>query len=172
LHLRVPGWCERWSFCVNDVPVADPTPRPNGYLAVEREWRPGDVAEYRIEMPIQTVWAHPAVRYLQGRVALQRGPIVYCLEGVDHASIVLDRIAIDPQLVLSNEFGIEHREDLLGGLSLVRGRANVVDASGWEDRLYRYTQPLSRSMEIAAIPYYAWDNRAPGEMRVWLRAIG
>jgi len=124
-----------------------------------------------MEMPLQTVWAHPAVRYLQGRLAIQRGPIVYCLEGVDHGGIILDRIAIDPKQVSSNEFGVEHQGHLLGGVSLLRGKANVVDESGWEGRLYRSKEPSSKHTELTAIPYYAWDNRAPGEMRVWVRAI-
>jgi uncharacterized protein len=170
LHLRVPGWCERWRLRINGAPVTDLKPQANGYLAIEREWHAGDVVEYGMEMPIQTVWAHPAVRYLQGRMAIQRGPIVYCLEGVDHAGIVLDRIAIDPQRVLSNEFGIEHQDHLLGGVSVLRGRGSMVDESGWEDTLYRYREPSSKTVDITAIPYYAWDNRAPGEMRVWVRA--
>jgi DUF1680 family protein len=171
LHLRVPGWCEHWTLHINDIPISDLKPQVKGYLALDREWRPGDVVEYRMDMPIQTVWAHPAVRYLQGRLALQRGPIVYCLEGVDHAGIVLDRIAIDPKQVLSSDFEVEQRDDLMGGISVLRGTACVIDNSGWEDTLYRHTEPSLKSMRITAIPYYAWDNRAPGEMRVWLRAL-
>ena len=171
LRLRVPGWCEQWDLRINDAPVTNPKPQANGYLPIQREWHPGDVVRYRMEMPIQTVWAHPAVRYLQGRMAMQRGPIVYCLEGVDHGGIILDRIAIDPGQVLSNEFGIEHQDNLLGGISLLRGKASVVDESGWEGTLYRHREPSSKYMDISAIPYYAWDNRAPGEMRVWVRAI-
>jgi DUF1680 family protein len=104
-------------------------------------------------------------------MAIQRGPIVYCLEGVDHGGIILDRIAIDPKQVSSNEFGVEYQDHLLGGISLLRGKGNVVDESGWEGRLYRSKEPSSKHSEITAIPYYAWDNRAPGEMRVWVRAI-
>ena len=111
------------------------------------------------------------VRALQGRMALQRGPIVYCLEGVDHGEIVLDRISIDPQQV-ANEFQVEHREDLLGSVTIVRGKGKVVDESGWENNLYRTQQPSSNSLDITAIPYYAWDNSAPGEMRIWIRASG
>jgi DUF1680 family protein len=151
--------------------VPDLEPQANGYLAIEREWQPGDVVEYGMEMPLQTVWAHPHVRYLQGRLAIQLGPIVYCLEGVDHETIVLDRLALDPKQILSNEFGLVHEDDLLGGVSLLRGRGYVVDESGWEGRLYRHQEPSSKTMDITAIPYYAWDNRAPGEMRVWVRAI-
>ncbi len=171
LHLRMPGWCERWHLRINDAPVTYLEPQANGYLAIEREWQPGDVVEYEMEMPIRTVWAHPAVHYLQGRMAIQRGPIVYCLEGVDHGAITLDRIAIDPKHILSNEFGVEYQDHLLGGVSLLRGEGSVVDESGWEGMLYRYREPSSKSMDIAAIPYYAWDNRTPGEMRVWVRAI-
>jgi DUF1680 family protein len=122
-------------------------------------------------MPIQTVWAHPAVRYLQGRLAIQRGPLVYCLEGVDHGAITLDRIAIDPKHSLSNEFGVDDQAHLLGGVSLLRGKGSVVDESGWEGRLYRHSKPSSKSIDITAIPYCVWDHRAPGDMRVWLRAI-
>jgi len=66
MHLRVPGWCEQWSLRVNGAPVPDLEPQANGYLAIKREWHPGEIVEYRMEMPIQTVWAHPAVRYYRG----------------------------------------------------------------------------------------------------------
>ena len=120
LHLRVPEWCERRQVVVNGETVGELS-TTNGYIHLTREWQPGDVVEYNMDMPIQTVWAHPAVRALQGRMALQRGPIIYCLEGVDHGDIILDRISIDPQQVAS-EFQVEHREDLLGGVTIVRGK--------------------------------------------------
>ena len=175
VHLRVPAWCERWHVAVNgehasrslknELLVAD------GYIQLEREWNPGDVIEYSMEMPIQVIWAHPAVRDLQGRVALERGPLVYCLEGVDHAGVPLDQIAIDPRDV-PNEFKLEQDGNLLGGISLLRGRGTIEDESGWESVLYRNQAPSSKSVEITAIPYYAWANRERGEMRVWLRAGG
>jgi uncharacterized protein len=175
LHLRVPAWCERWRVEVNGEPVERAAngelSTENDYIHLTREWDLGDVVEYRMEMPIQAIWAHPSVRDLQGRVALERGPIVYCLEGVDHAGIPLDRIAIDPQDV-SIEFQAEHDENLLGGISLLRGKGTIVDERGWENVLYRNQGPSSKSIDITAIPYYAWENRAPGEMRVWLRAKG
>ena len=175
LHLRVPVWCERWRVAVNGEPVEQAASGElsmgNGYIHLTREWNPDDVVEYRMEMQIQVIWAHPAVRDLQGRVALERGPIVYCLEGVDHAGILLDRIAIDPHNV-SNEFQVEQNENLLGGISLLRGKGTIVDESGWENVLYRNQGPQFKSIDITAIPYYAWENRQPGEMRVWLRAKG
>jgi len=83
----------------------------------------------------------------------------------------LDRIAIDPRDV-PNEFKIEQDGNLLGGISLLRGRGTIEDESGWESVLYRNQAPSSKSVEITAIPYYAWANRERGEMRVWLRAGG
>jgi len=171
LHLRVPGWCEKWAIRVNGEPVPQAHPQANGYLALEREWRPGDTIEYGMDMPVQTVWAHPAVRYLQGRMAIQRGPIVYCLEGVDHGNIVLDQIALDPHCVCSDEFEVVYRDDLLGGVNLLRGKGVVVDQAGWQGGLYSHHQASSKVLDITAIPYYAWDNRAPGEMRIWMRAV-
>ena len=172
LHLRVPEWCERWQVAVNREQLSVNSGQvSDGYIHLTREWKPGDVVEYNMDMPIRTVWAHPAVRALQGRMALQRGPLVYCLEGVDHGEIVLDRISIDPQQV-ANNFQVEHREDLLGGVTVLRGKGRVVDESEWEDILYRNQQPSSKSIDITAIPYYAWDNRASGEMRIWIRARG
>jgi len=171
LHLRVPGWCRRWSLRINGTPVTEPAPEANGYLAVRREWRSGETVEYRMEMPVQAVWAHPAVRYLQGRMALQRGPMVYCLEGVDHGGIGLDRITIDPAQIASDQLTVEHQDRLLGGISLLHGKAGIAAEDGWEGVLYRNDRPSIRPMEFTAIPYYAWDNRAPGEMRVWIRAF-
>ena len=169
LHLRVPAWCERWQVAVNGEAMQQGT--NGGYIHLSREWNPSDVVQYKMEMPVQVVWAHPAVRDLQGRVALERGPLVYCLEGVDHAGIPLDRIAIDPQGV-SKEFQVEHDENLLGGISLLRGKGTIMDESGWENVLYRNQPPTSKNIDITAIPYYAWENRATGEMRVWLQSKG
>jgi DUF1680 family protein len=173
LHLRVPAWCEQWQIAVNGKPLPGNSElsTANGYIHLTREWNPGDVVNYRMEMPIRAIWAHPAVRDLQGRVALERGPIVYCLEGMDHPGTILDRITIDPHNV-SNEFKVEHDEHLLNGVSLLRGKGTVVDESGWENTLYRSQQPTSQTIDLTAIPYYAWDNRAPGQMRIWIRARG
>ena len=67
----------------------------NGYVVVTRTWQPGDSVEVNLAMPVQAVFANPNVRQLQGRLALQRGPVVYCMEGVDNGNIGLDRIALD-----------------------------------------------------------------------------
>jgi DUF1680 family protein len=168
LHLRIPGWCDRWNLRVNGAPLDNPPQPTKGYIALRREWRSGDRVNLTLDMPIQSVWAHPAVRQMQGRMALQRGPLVYCLEGVDHEGVGLDRIAVDPAAITN--FAIEHQPDLLGGVTVLRGAGSLIDTAGWDDALYRRNQPsTTRSIDVFAIPYCVWDNRAPGEMRVWFR---
>jgi DUF1680 family protein len=167
LHLRVPGWCEHYTIAVNGQAL-DAKPAPGGYLALTRKWQAGDTVSYTMDMPVKAVFAHPAVRQLEGRAALQRGPIVYCLEGVDHDHIVLDRISIDASQV-ERTFTVEQRPDLLGGVAIVHGKGMRLEESNPSDALYRFDQPIEKEVEITAIPYCVWDNRAPGEMRVWLR---
>lgn len=170
LHLRIPGWCDEWTLRVNDAPVADAN-LANGYVSVSRQWQPGDHVSLHLSMPVQAVWAHPAVRQMQGRLAIQRGPIVYCLEGVDHPGIEnLDRITLTPEQVAA--MTVEHRHELLGGVTLLRGQGTIISSEGWDaTMLYRHNAPSStEAVEVTAVPYSVWDNRAAGEMRVWFRA--
>jgi uncharacterized protein len=166
LHLRVPGWCESFQVAVNGN-ILDAQPEANGYLALTREWAPGDVVAYTMDMPVKAVYANENVRQLVGRVAIQRGPIVYCLEGVDNGSIMLDRISVDAAQIAN--FSVEYQPNLLGGVSLIRGKGMRLENSIEGDALYHSNPPSQSEVEITAIPYCVWDNRAPGEMRVWIR---
>jgi DUF1680 family protein len=166
LHLRVPGWCDRWSLKVNGAPI-DAT-ATNGYVSVTREWTAQDVLVLDLDMTPQALYSHPSVRQAVGKIAIQRGPLVYCLEGVDNRQVELSRISIDPASVASMQ--VEHRPDLLGGVTVLRGPAQVVDTNDWDGVLYGNRAPQRTPAEITAVPYYAWDNRPlAGEMRVWLR---
>jgi uncharacterized protein len=166
LHVRVPEWCQSFSLSINGQAV-EAQPEANGYLAIIREWQNGDSVLYNMDMPIQAVHANPAVRQLEGRVAIQRGPIVFCLEGTDHDNIILDRISVDAQSIPN--FTLELRPDLLNGVVLLHGKGTVIGepAGG---ALYTIQAPKQTEIDITAIPYCTWDNREPGEMRVWLRA--
>jgi len=174
LHLRVPGWCGHYSLAVNGTPLSaslgqgpDSVSVHNGYLTIQREWHSGDALQFNMDMPVQTVYAHPTVRQMQGRVALQRGPLVYCLEGVDHGGAQLERISLDPAGI--DRGTVEHQPGVLGGVSLIHGQGRILDDAGWDGQLYRPRPSSSRPIDLTWVPYYAWDNRAPGEMRVWLR---
>ena len=116
-------------------------------------------------MPVQLMQASPNVRQTLGRVALQRGPLVYCLEGVDNDIAPLDRVAIS----LNTPFKVTHKPNLLGGVVVVQGKATVLEANA-DPSLYTPARPIKQKpVQIMAVPYCTWDNRNPGEMRVWLR---
>lgn len=151
LALRVPSWCEGITFKVNGKAASEKMDK--GYARIARTWQPGDVVEIDMPMPVKRVYADPRVEADRGRVALQRGPIVYCLEGIDHEGKVLD-IMLPKDAKLTPE----KRPDLLGGVTVITGTGKRV----------RDGKP-AENVKITAIPFYAWDNRQPsGEMVVWL----
>ncbi len=164
LNLRIPGWSRGVAITVNGEVVDAEAAMTLGYARIERKWKAGDQVDLAIPMPVERIKAHPAVRQNAGYVALQRGPVVYCLEQVDNPvplhSIVLPREA---------ELEAHFERDLLGGVTVIKGQAMAVDDSDWAGTLYRSEPVKLKPLEITAIPYYAWDHRAPGEMRVWIR---
>lgn len=168
LHLRVPGWCDGYTLKVNGQ-LLDLHPETGGYLTINRPWQDGDVVDYEMEMPIRPVFANPAVRLLEGRVAIQRGPIVYCLEGTDNNNMILDRISVSAEDI-AHTFTVEFRPELLGGVTIVHGQGFAIEDTGWGEALYRNAAPDEKPINITAVPYCVWDNREPGEMRIWLRA--
>lgn len=162
LHLRVPGWCRRFTLAVNGKRVAVRVRK--GYVAVRRLWRTGDKLLLQLAMPVRLTRANPHVRQMAGRVAVERGPLVYCLEGIDHKHAELDDIA----LPLRARWTVVQCPQLLGGVAVLRTRG--LAAKPWRGGLYAEAQTIAdQPVNITAVPYCVWDNRAPGEMRVWLR---
>ena len=164
LHLRVPGWARSATVTVNGGP-ASPARPVKGYARVEREWKAGDRVTLSLPMPVERVRAHPNVKQDAGLVALQRGPLVYCLEGADNPG-PLHRIVLPGGAALETR----HDADLLGGVTLLEGPAERATDEGWSHQLYRAAEPAREAIRLRAVPYYAWDHRAPGEMRVYVRA--
>jgi DUF1680 family protein len=167
LSLRVPGWCRRAVARINGRDV-EGTPGTDGYLRLERAWAPGDSVQLDLAMEPRLVEAHPWVESIRGAVAIERGPLVYCLEQADHPAAPLGDLEIDATAPVVAEW----RGDLLEGVTVVRAAGLHVDASAWRGRLYRpldaAAPPARRRVELTAIPYYAWANREPGAMRVWI----
>jgi DUF1680 family protein len=163
LRLRIPGWCRNTHVTVQGIPVELVTEQ--GYVRIERQWNPGDSVHLALDMPVERVYAHPDVLADEGHVALQRGPIVYCLESIDN-TVPLNRIAIQSDSSLNTEF----TRDILDGVVVVKAQAAAADVSDWGQSLYRTQPPVWKNTEIKAIPYCVWDNREPGSMRVWLQA--
>lgn len=172
LNVRIPGWArgepvpsDLYRFLdaarepvvlkVNGAPVAIRLDR--GYAALDRTWRRGDVVDLALPMPVRRVVAHDAVEADRGRVALQRGPLVYAAEWPDHSEGRVRNLMLPDDSPLTSEF----RPDLLSGVTVVRGKA-VALAYDVDGRVTR------REQQLTAIPYYAWANRGPGEMIVWI----
>ena len=171
LMLRIPSWCEDGaSIEVNGEAFTGPVP-PGSYAEIRRPWRPGDAVRLRLPMPVRRVEAHPYVADDAGRVALTRGPILFCVEGADNPGVDPRDVVLPDEAVLSEE----RRPDLLGGVVVLTGEAEVSPpGEGWYGRLYRTAAPqkdgTTGKTELTAVPYHAWANREPGPMRVWLRA--
>lgn len=166
LNLRIPGWSRKVEILVNGGNIDVNANSKKGYSRIEREWKSGDTVEVAFPMPIERIVANPAVRENIGHVALQRGPIIYCLEKVDH-DVPLHQIVLPTEADLKVKFD----EELLGGVAVITGEAKTLDASDWHDELYRNTAIKMKPCKITAVPYYTWDNRSPGEMRVWIRSL-
>jgi DUF1680 family protein len=158
LRVRIPGWAQatpvpsslyRYAdgaeagveLRVNDVPVAIHLDK--GYACITRTWQPGDMVELRLPMPVRRVVSHEAVAENRGKVAVERGPLVYCLEGADNGGRVLERSLPD-----AAEFSVRWEPDLLHGI-------NVISVLGVEG-------------DLTFVPYYAWAHRGIGEMAVWV----
>ena len=171
LKLRIPGWCRTVKAALNGQPLAV-NPLERGYLRIGGEdgariWQNGDQVELDLAMPVERVYAHPNVTQDVGRTALQRGPLVYCLEAIDQ-DVPVEHIALPRTSILETCY----KPDLLGGVVVLEGEALVIDAGDWNGHLYRVQPPSYRPITLRAIPYFAWDNRAPGAMAVWLPEVG
>jgi len=160
IKVRIPGWAhneavpgglyrfvdsapQQATLAVNGKPVEPQIER--GYATLERDWQAGDVIDLELPMPVRRIEADEKVEADRGKVALQRGPIVYCLEWADNPGVDLGSLRLADAEPLATEF----MPELLGGVVVVKGQTLL---------------PSS----FTAIPYYAWANRGPGQMVVWL----
>ena len=135
-----------------------------GYVRIERRWQSGDRVSLKLAMPVERVYPHPSVSSNAGRVALQRGPLVYCLEAADNPT-PLHRIQLPTETRLESRFD----PTLLGGVTVISGTAEALHVEDWSGTLYRTAPAIPAPYALFAIPYYAWDHRQPGEMCVWIR---
>jgi len=168
-YLRVPGWSAGTEVSINGKPVSGAT--PGQYLALQRRWAPGDLINVKFSMAPQVVEANPRVVDDYGRVAVQRGPLVYCLEQLDQANgVQLFDVSLDVRQKGESAFHEEFRGDLLGGVVVLKHTGAVSVKSNSHGSLYRsYSAeaPEARQVELSFVPYYAWANRAATPMQVW-----
>jgi DUF1680 family protein len=164
LAFRIPSWSKDYSCRVNGRPC-EGTISPQGYFLLTRAWRNGDSVELILDMQARFVFADPLVREDAGKLALQRGPLVYCLEEIDNGPD-LHAITVSPDVRISESYD----PDALGGVVSLSLEARRDDTSRRPDHPYASAAPSTRSVTIIALPYFAWCNRSPGEMIVWIRA--
>lgn len=159
LRVRVPGWCKEYSLSGVECAVSE----ENGYLVLEREWQPSDCIVLDFPMQIKRIYAHAKIHYNLGRVALSRGPVVYCIEDVDFG-VPVQTIALPLSAELSEKAGDE--------LPVITGSAYAaVSNSKDEAGLYGETPPRLEPIPFQAVPYFSWGNRDEGGMLVYIREV-
>jgi DUF1680 family protein len=187
LYVRIPAWCDAPRITRDRQPVALDV--VNGYARLDGAWQPGATVTLDLPMPARPMVGHPNIAATRGRIALTRGPLVYCLEDADNDGKVT-RIAL-PE---STKVATDDRPGLLGGVTVLTGNAiereplarsavarlaqprlsttGHSDDGTWPDALYLPAAQAAQTHEVAftAIPYYANANREPGHMRVWIPA--
>jgi DUF1680 family protein len=170
LAVRIPGWAMNRPvpsdlYTYTEAAESVPTLKLNGqaaelkvdkgYALVSRTWQAGDVVELSLPMPVRRVAANEAVEEDRGRVAVERGPLVYCAEGPDNDGRVSNLVLADGAALVA-----ETRPDLLNGVVVIKGEAEALSEKGGKI--------ISEKKAVTLIPYYAWANRGKGEMTVWL----
>jgi DUF1680 family protein len=135
----------------------------NGYLTIRRQWQKGDEVKLDLPMPAERLYAHPGVIMDAGRVALKRGPLVYCVEEADNPGGRVQRLKLPREA----ELAVRERPDLFDGIVTLSAEATAIDESDWHT-LYRTQPPRERPETLTALPYYLWANRGQGSMVVWV----
>lgn len=163
LHLRVPGWAQRGA--VLEV-AGERRPVEPGYVRVHRRWRPGDEVVLHLPMAPRFVHPDPRVNALRGTVAVERGPLVYCLELLGEHTAQIDALALHPSVPPHDE-PVTGPGDVAVALRVSARRLRLPEPGEWP-----YRPGLAASVggpvEARLIPYYAWANRGPSTMRVWI----
>jgi DUF1680 family protein len=168
ISLRIPGWCKEARLAINGVSVElNAAVLQHGYAQIERTWQDGDQIELELAMPVEVIQANPKVRENAGKVALKRGPLVFCLEEIDNGSN-LSAIVLPQNPKLTATFD----QHLLGGIVVIQGEAFRIDESSWDNVLYQPVEMKLKPVAIKAIPYHVWGNRTPGEMLIWMQSSG
>ena len=134
----------------------------NGYLSVNRQWKKGDVVTIHFDMPVRTVKAHAAVKDDRGRVAVERGPLVYCAEGVDNTGFSIFNFLMPRQ----PRFSVADRD--IKGLRDVNFSVKAIEVDGQVVETNPRGEALVKAARLTMIPYYAWNHRGAGLMEVWM----
>ncbi len=164
LALRIPSWCPSASLKVNGRSKPISRLQKKGYVKLARTWKKGDRVELELPMTIRYLHAHPRAKANLGRVALQRGPLVYCFEEKDNGRD-LEALQISKRTSIRTQ-----ALKTLGGAVALKLRGQRENPKQWpRDSLYATPTPQTKPVQLMAVPYALWNNRGKGEMQVWMR---
>jgi DUF1680 family protein len=159
--VHIPAWCRGARVTLNGSPI---TPEvKDGYALIRRVWEKGDTVGIGASLPVLRIYSHPLVKGNAGQTALQRGPVVYCFEREDNET-PLSALRLPPDAEVG---AVEIRSGALIGMTALT--ADGLREEGDASALYTETRPVIKPAKLTAIPYFAWGNRNPGDMRVWIR---
>jgi DUF1680 family protein len=167
VFLRIPGWSGKNTVRVNGNVVEGA--KAGEYLAIRRTWNAGDRIELAMDMTPRVLQANPAVMEDVGKVAMQRGPVVFCMEGLDQAAqdhgLNLSKLRAD----LKGETKVRFEPEMLGGVTVLEHPGTLV-AEASPDLYSAAVEDTAqkKGTMLTLIPYYAWANRKPSPMQVWI----
>ena len=164
LALRLPSWCKTASLSLDGKPLDIASIEEKGYLRINRHWQGGETVLLDLPMEPRFIRANPAVKADLGRTALARGPMVYCAEEVDNTAGLNNLVLTDDATAT-----IAAQEKELDGVVVIDVPARREQWGDWTGKLYDTHKPTLLETSMRFIPYHLWDNRAPGEMLVWVR---
>jgi len=167
LAIRLPNWSNETTIKVNGVAVQVTEITEDGYAKISRDWATGDIVELGFDMSIKRMKSHPKVKANAGKVALQRGPIVYCIEEADNGKL-LQQVKLPSDAELTLKFN----DALADGVYTIQTNGVTIDADSWPNQLYAADTTISETpIALTFIPYYTWANRGEGEMMVWVNEL-
>jgi len=176
LYLRIPGWSSKATVTLEGKPAPGKL-KAGEYFAIHREWTGESTVRLQLDMTPRLVAANPRVPEDYGKVAVQRGPLVYCLEQVDQEdrAPIFD-VALSGSAGPDWGFTWEFRPDILGGIVMLKHKGTAAAKPPSEEPLYRTleraAQTEGKEVNLTFVPYYAWANRLPGPMEVWIPYAG
>ncbi|MDD5186477.1 MAG: glycoside hydrolase family 127 protein, partial [Paludibacter sp.] len=167
LYLRIPEWCDKATITIN-AKAFIAVNKANTYTEIKRKWEKGDVVELVLDMPVKLMESNPLVEETRNQTCVKRGPLVYCLEGMD-----IDGGKSIDDVMIPEDIKFTPRRTVIAGSSIVvlDGTARLANEGSWKNTLYRPVEKSDKSVKITLIPYYAWGNRGKSEMTVWMPLV-
>lgn len=163
MMMRIPGWCKNASLTVNGK-AGNVDLISGEYAKINSNWKKGDVIELNLPMPARMIEANPLVEETRNQVAVQRGPIVYCMESTENAGHQIFDLAVDEHTSFIPQKTVIANSNVMS----LTGKAKVINKGSWKNQLYREVEKDTAFTDIKLVPYFAWGNNGHTDMTVWM----